>query len=535
MSLLFSFLLWSFPPVSARAQGEGEPESIEGAAQTEISQEGLAREMQERIQADPAVADSLAQRISRSSLAERFSQSPDEAARLAAIRRWVASDPASAARLAVGLAKDDAEGSHRFENALNHTVWVSHEAKINKNKGAFGRLKKAGVDSKLMKKDVQMTEEEQSEIINVLFEGRSGKSSQIITQEERGKPGKEGAGASAALSTSYYDRLSQTNLRGYSPQLQAIQSALNSRRAPGAPKLIETGKLDYETLSYPGYGMRFDAGNLERRLRYQRNFALAQLAGRERELSAEQLLDPSIEIQLKTQAAAKGKPNARFERRQAHLERAQAAVRDFERAALAAKDPAKITRDLLMTLGSKQKEAARWITAASLEEELQWVESQEKFLSPELAAAIAACPVPGGAKDAYRRRGEKYRESLSKLKTNDETAVKALESDGWLSQMEAVQKILDENASLRQNLSRNIQDYVRAPFRLAALGAPKPRWRALLDRYVKRYLPSTAYARGLMKEDSERNLLKDVFVKIASGDLDAAHTILASAGLDTAR
>ena len=100
-----------------------------------------------------------------------------------------------------------------------------------------------------------------------MFEGQGAQSGRVLTMDKDGRAGAKGEGPAPALADSYYDRLSAGNLRGYSPQLLAMQSALNQRRPPGAPALVETGKLDYLTLSYPGFGMKFDVENLERRMR----------------------------------------------------------------------------------------------------------------------------------------------------------------------------------------------------------------------------------------------------------------------------
>jgi hypothetical protein len=75
----------------------GEPEEIEGSAQTDVPEADLLRAMRSRLQSDPAVADSLAARINRSKLAAKISAAPDEAARFAEIRRWIEADPESAA------------------------------------------------------------------------------------------------------------------------------------------------------------------------------------------------------------------------------------------------------------------------------------------------------------------------------------------------------------------------------------------------------------------------------------------------------
>jgi hypothetical protein len=321
--------------------------------------------------------------------------------------------------------------------------------------------------------------------------------------------------------------LSHLNLHGYSPQLLAIQSALNQRRVPGAPKLTETGKLDYATLSYPAYAMRYDLDNLKANLRLQQNLELARLAGWEGRYTASQLLSPEIEAILKKQPAG-AKLSVHFESRWKALKRALQAAHEFEAAAEPAKDPARLTRTLLIALGAKQKEAARWITAASLEGEIQNLENVEGFLSPELLAAIDGCPLPEPVRASYKRRGESYRRTLAEMKTRAQDALRRLESDDWEKESGSIGIVLAQNAALRRNLSRNIQDFTQTPARLRALDQNRPRWRRILEGLVTDYLPSTPWGRRLNLRHAQRETLKDVFAKIATGDLDAAHAILTS-------
>ncbi len=510
----------------ASAQFEGGPEEAKGTPLEDLSEAEIVRQMMTRLASEPGMAESLAARINRSSLAGAITSTPDEAARLREIRAWIAENLEEAAGLAVGLGRDDAESSRRFEEFVSRRVRTHLEYNPESKRGIFGRLWKTSDDSRLMRKEEGMTEEEQREIMRTLFEGRGTMTNRIITQQEQaGAKQVPEAGPSQALSTRYYDRLSQANLRGYSPQVQAMQSALNARRVPGGPRLIETGRLDYETLSYPSHAMRFDIANLERRLRYERNYALARLLGREREFGPEQLLNSEVEAQLKAQAGGKGRHKG-FEKRQAAIEKATLAARKFEEAALPGKDPSRITRELLLSLGSRQREASRWITVAALAEELNGIEAQEGFLSPELLAVIARAPVEEAAKAAYRRRGEELDKNLLQLKSNDEAAVRALESEAWISSVEAIEKLLSRNAGLRKNLSRDIRDYARAAFLLASSAEPKARWRKLVEYLVKRFLPWSAYAKRLKAEEARQGLLKDVFLKIATGDLEAAHAVL---------
>jgi hypothetical protein len=510
----------------------GAQDAVPGAAVDPGAQSDAARAWQQTLSQDPAVADSLAARILQSGIAPRISAAADLAQRLADVRQWIDANPDGAARLAAGLAQDDQEGSHGFEESLLRNSGRSLQIDAARVRDStYGKLKKNDLDSKLMRADDGMSEEEKREITKTMFEGQGGMTNQIITaaKDDRRPDGAAGAPGAAGLAAGYYDRLSRLNLRGYSPQLMAIQSSLNQRRVPGAPKLLETGKLDYETLSYPAYGMRYDLRGLEARLRLQENYELARLAGLEGKYRPEQLLDPQVEALLKRKTAG-AKTSPRFAARRRAQERAAAALREFEAAALRARDPQGITRGLLATLGAKQKEAARWITVASLEEELQRIESESGFLSPELKELIAGCPVAEASRGAYLRRGEGFEKALLKMKANSEDCIRKLDAPDWGAAVPAVEAALAENAVLRKDLSRDIRDFVNTPYRLRALYAPQPRWRELLESAVASYLPGTGWGRRLREQSRQRETLKDVFAKIATGDLEAAHAILASAG-----
>lgn len=499
--------------------------SVEGVPDPRAQQEAaLHRQVLEKLQSDPAMRDQLAARIANSRIAGRITDEEDPDRRLAVIRAWIDRDMASAAQIGVGLASDDASGTTNFQDIVNRTVTTRLVDNPGSAKGLFGRLKKASRDATLMRKDEEMSGEEQQEIIKSLFEGKGGMSGKVVTQLEDGKSdaGAVGAGAFAFASPAglgYYDRLGAGNLRGYSPQLMGIQSALNARRPPGAPRLIESGKLDYATLSYPAYGMRYDFGNLERRLREQQAWYLSKTLGRK--VSAEEAARPELAAKLGPQAAS-------FGRRLAALEKAAAAMRDFDQAALAAQDPDKITRGLLLSLGGRQKEAARWLTIASLEEEVQRLESEEGFMTPDLASAIAACPVEEGSRQAYAKRGEAYAKLLAELKAQVQQALAILYAPGWEARAAEAEQLAASGAQKRKDLPRYARDYVSTAYNLAMLHRPQPRWRQVLDDLVMRWLPNTEQGQALIRRSGQKRLLIDVFEKIARGDLEAAHTILAS-------
>ncbi|MBI5881659.1 MAG: hypothetical protein HZB91_00910 [Elusimicrobia bacterium] len=498
--------------------------------------ESLIRQMKQTLESDPSTVDSLADRISRSSLAGLISPEPNQERRLEAIKRWIAEHPEQAAQIAVGLARDDAEDNDTFETALKTSLNLSKSVfkeNADLDKTIYGRLKKSSRGTRAAKTDEILKDEEKGELVKTLFEGDGSMTGKVLSFG--GPPDAPPPAAPVPAGSGFYDNLSGVNMGGYSPQLLAIQSSLNNRRVPGAPLLIETGRLDYATLKHPSYQMRYDLKNLEARLRYERNFAHAKLLGKERSLTWDALLSEETGRKLEAEAwpkgaAGKAKLDARLSKRLKLLERVKALLTDFETAAAKAKDPSKITRGLLGALGSKQKEAARWITIASLEEELSMISTEEGFLSPEVLAAIAACPVSEDAKAAYKRRGEDYRNRLASLKANDAAAIAALESAGWEHAVAKVQSLLGENAVLRKNLSRNISDYTATPLRLAASRRVRPRWRQILDDLLLRFFPSSSYALSLKKDETQTARFRDVFLKIAAGDLDAAHAILGAGG-----
>jgi hypothetical protein len=514
-----------------RAQFGDAPEEVEGSAQAPADQEAVLEQTTERLK-DPGVAASLAARINRSRIADRISGNTDPDAREREILAWIQKDPRSAAGMAIGLANDDAAGTHEFENAVAQRVHRQLEFNPNSKKGILGRLNENAKQSGLMKKQAEdMADEEKREHLKNMFEGEGSQSGKILTEQLEGKGGGSSGpgavGATGGLSNGYYNRLSQGNLRGYSPQLQSMQSALNLRRPPGAPKLIESGKLDYETLSYPAYGMKFDLDNLEKRLRYEQNWTLARLLGMEGKFKPEELLDPSLEAKLEAQAAGKALPPA-FAARLAALDKARAALADFTSTAAAAKDPNQISRNLLIALGGKQKEAARWITVASLEEEVQRLEPQENFLTADLVQTINSCPIDDATRTQYLRRAEELQGSVRALKARDQAALAALQADDWLSKVDSVEASLSAAASLRKDLSRNVEDLRSTAYRFLQSADARPSWRRTLDDYAERFLPSSGYARRLRLERRGRDTLRDAYTKIAQGNADAAHTVLAS-------
>lgn len=505
---------------------EGEPNSTPVGKAVDGDQTEAVANMRKQLEGDPGLQEALIERIMHSKIAGSITSELDDKKRRSDVHDWVEGDLGGAAEVALGLSQDEANGTHLFENTLVKHLRQTFQ-RNNTDRGAFGVLKKAAKTSKLMgKPDQQAGEEERRELLRSLFEGKGSQGERVITgQAPEGKAVSD-APPSAALASSFYDRLSAGNIRGYSPQLMALQSALNTRRPPGAPMLIETGKLDHATLSYPAYGLKYDLGNLEERLRRARLAELATLGGVR--LTERDMKDPGLEARLLARVRAEKLPKS-LSARAAANKRAKAALAAFEAAAGRSKDTNQITKALLVELSGRQREAARWLTVASLEEELARIESEEGFLTSDLLAAIDAVPAAGATRESYKLRGGAHMERLAKLKANARKSLDALQSDAWLSHIAEIEKILAENQGLRRNISRDISDYRLVPFRVGEAVLRQPRWREILDDLLVKYAKSTSYGREVAIRRGKLARFLDIFTRIASGDLEGAHLALVDA------
>ena len=508
---------------------DGEPSSEPTGAAIEDGRSQAIGDMRKQLEGDPGLQEALIDRImKRSKIAGTISGESDDHKKRSDVRAWVQGDLGLAAELALLLAKDEADGTYFFENALVKRLKLPVQVN-NADRGAFGVLKGAAKTSKLMgQPDQQAGEEEKRELLRNLFEGKGAQGEKVITgQAPEGKiASSDNIPASAALASSFYDRLSAGNIRGYSPQLMSLQNALNTRRPPGAPKLIETGKLDYATLSYPAYGLKYDIATLEERLRRARLAELATLGGVQ--LTERDMRDPNLEARLLAKLRMKKIP-ARFAARAAAIDRAKAALSAFETTAEKSKDPNQITKVLLVELSGRQREAARWLTAAAVEEELARIESEEGFFTDDLLAAIDAVPAPAPARESYKRRGQSYKERVLKLKANVQQSLNALQADAWLSHSAEIEKMTAESRNLRRNLSRDISDYRLVPFRIGEAVLRQPRWREILDDLIAKYAKFTSYGREVANRRGKLSRFLVIFGQIASGDPEGAHLSLVNA------
>lgn len=504
--------------LAAPALAQEEPASSAGE-----EKDATVIEVRDKIKSDPAIVDVVAERVARSQLAPLLTPSGDKDARIAAAKEWISKDPDAAARVMIGLMRDDSNGNTVYETSLLHQMGVTFDKNPGAEKNLYGRLRKNAKDSKLLTKQSQeMSDDEKREILRTLFEGKGSQSDKVIEQKDTGKSIDKSVPAATSFN-GIYDRLGAGNLRGYSPQLMAMQSALNLRRPPGAPALVETGKLDYQTLAFPAYGMNYDVGNLDERLRRERIFDLARLAGAT--LTAHDWKDPDLEARLLKSVPADKLP-ARLKTRAELAAKARAAMEKFLAAAEKAKDPNNISRGLLMELGSLQKETARWIAAAALEEELSRTDDLDGFLTPELLANIDAVPAAQTSRDAYKRRGQGLKDRVEKVKSNAQTALDALQSDGWASKLGQVDKLVAENHDLKNNLTRDVEDFSRTPWRIGESLVAQPHWRDMLDDMAVKWAPSLSYSRGVALRRGRLSRLLGVFSMIAGGDANGAHNAL---------
>jgi hypothetical protein len=501
--ILSAILILAAPAASLAA----EPPPLEGRA-ADASESDLVRQMKDRLKEDPETAEIVARRILKSSLGPQFTKSADPEDALEDLKGWVNENPEAAAHLAIGFAKDDASGTKSFENSLYKDMKRFLELNPDGTKGMYGRLKKASQFSASMEKMKGLDDEDRQAIINTLFEGkdslRSGKLSRTDNagrwekQRGIGPGGAPGPGGTVDASASLYDRLGTENLTGYSPEVMTLQSELNRRKAPGAPNLVETGKLDYPTLRHPYYGLRYDVDRLSTAYRLHRAWALSKALGREH--SKEELSDPALQRELED-AAQDNALDASFARRLAAIERAETALAAFDREAEKTKRRTGITRGRLLSLASLRRDAARWIAIAALEETLQRLSAQRGFMTQPLRAAVEQVPVDDGERAAFLSAGAALERELESEIGKGTRAAALLAGDpaGW---SEAQRLSADTRAAARR-LPREIQDYRDAPLMAAEGTSASHGWRAKLDALVLRYLPNISYSKTL-KERRDR-------------------------------
>lgn len=483
-----ALLLLALLSPTARALDATDVPSLEGRA-IDTGETDLVRRMKAALAEDPERADALAARILRSSLASQLAPgtSPEEAR--ADLRAWVLENPAAAAQLAVGFARDDADGTHVFEDSLYKQTARFLELSPDRNKGILGRLDGLGAASKALKSDQGLSDDDRRRLMKELFEGRST----VDKDAKAGGPDgarPSGSAASPVGDDGIYDRLSAANVTGYSPQVQTMQSELNRAAPPGTPRLIETGKLDHATLVHPGHSVRYDLGRLEAAA--ARDRASAQAAALGETLSPALLTDPAMQKDLEARSAGKGLP-AGLARRAEALGKARAAFEAFTAAAEPAKKASAITPAMLKVLGAKRREAAIWLQVAALEEILQRLEGLRGFADDALRRQVAGLAIDASEKRAYELGGAGLGSVLEKAIGDAGAAISFMKAGG--PHLAKAQEYAAEARKQGRLLPERVALYRTAPGRLAAVLAPLPRWRALLEDAAIRFLPSSSFAK----------------------------------------
>ena len=508
---------------AARAQDA--PDTGSGVT-VENPEAEVARRVADVLRTDPGAQAALAHRLMSSSLAESLAggaTNRDDAE--AAVFHWVQQHPDDASHLAVGFASDDQNGSHDFETSLHERVVRSLALNPDRYTGILGVLQAAGSQSKIISKlEKKMDEEEQRELLKRLFEGKGGEQGRVLKQPDEGKDNRTDRPSSSApgvAAPGAYDRISELNPSGYSPQVLALQSALNAQRAPGAPKVPETGRLDYATLAAPSYSLHGDLERQDAALRAQRAWETARALGRAREFRPEQYSDKAVQAKLEAAGAGVKIAPRTLSRRNA-LARARAAVQDFEREAEAMRDPSKITRGGLKRLAARQREAARWLLIADLEGDLARVEAEADFWTPELERLVTFAPAPEDQRRAFLARAHGTKERIERIRSFDEAARGALEAPDYSARWAWINRQVAEANAQRPNLSRDISLLVGVPPGFCGSRAPEPAWRERLERWVLRLAPWSAWGRELAAREHRRAVWADAFLRVASGDFAAA-------------
>lgn len=519
----------------ALAQQEERPPEDSGAPETQAivesqSEADVAKKVADALSGDSSMRSSLAARILRSQISAQIAGG--EADPQAAVESWIQSNPKDAAHLAIGFAQDDESGTQEFEKSLTERVKRYLRLNPDREGGLLGVLKAAGGESKVIRKlGKKMDEEEQRELVKRLFEGQGGAQGRVLKQpgDDQGGGKPDPANPDSVVGSSAYDRLSALNPSGYSPDVLSLQSALNAQRPPGAPKLVETGRLDFPTLVHPIYALRADLGRQEAGLRARRAAALAQALGRSGEFKASDFADAGVQAKLEREGAGRPLPPRVARRRQA-LDRAKASSEEFRAAAERMQSPSSITRAGLRELSAKQKEASRWLLVATLEADLERLEAEGAFWTPELESLIRTAPATETARQAFLARGKATVARLTRIRDHDETAMRLLLAPDYAARWPAVERELASGNALRRGLSRDLTLVARVPAGLHSASRPPAGWRALAERWVRRLAPSSRWAKDAESREQRAGAWSEAFSLVAAGDFARAQRAAESAG-----
>ncbi|MFH2202564.1 MAG: hypothetical protein ABIJ96_05585 [Elusimicrobiota bacterium] len=466
MNLLPLVLAGVLPLTASALDIKSVPETPGQAVETR--EDDSRRRARDQLLDDPAAADMLAARILRSSIGPQIAEQDSPRAR-ETIRGWITAHPEDAAHLAVGFAQDDADGGDAFEQSLHNRIVRLFEVNPERHRGMVDRLESAARETRKIIGEEDIKDEERHRLIKRFFEGESS-----YTPDKR-------AGGTPAAGGGLYERLSTADLTGYSPQVQAFQSAMNRRRAPGAPALVEDGRLDHATLAYPRFGLRHDIDNLKRTL-----------------------VRDATDDKQRAQA----------------LRRAENALTDFSRTAEKAKHRSGITPLLLTALSHKRRETARWIAYAAQLERLYRLRALAGFLDERLRAAIKKLPAAEKDRAGYLAHGKGLETRIRDALAAGEQAAALLAPDAgepapmdWARADKGFARTLAELKSY----GGRVMEYKETVRLFAAAPAPRSRLRAYVDDAALRLFPNSGYARRARSEKEQTESAVRAFLRIARG------------------
>lgn len=483
------FILLSAVPRPAPAEIETK------LAASEALKDEVLKEIEERLLKDEPAARGLARRLLNSSLKSYFGGISNREEDLDRVVEWIRTNPHSAAQLAFGFAQDDAEGTSSFESSLYERVIRYYTVNPNATRGLLGTLLAAGQSSAELLKLEGMDEEQSRDAVKRFFEGESTTTGKTPTGPpgSAGKPpgGPGGSTPPALAGAGIYDRLAASNLKGHSPEVLYFQSSYNALRIPGAPKLVETGRIDYETIRFPFYQIGYDLRNLETGLADLRKRA-GGVPDRVRGAS-------SVEEGIR---------------------RAREALARFDAGAGAFRDQDRITLADLKALGSRQREAARRVTSAWIGLEAARLDELSSFMTPELLRLIRGASVYPEVREAYEREAGGLQERIEASRRELKGIEGLLGREDYLSWIAEIESRTARTGRIRRKLRQDIRQYVTTPYKLHEAHMAllqKSWWRELLDSLILRFLSSSRWARRIRDEKAAFAFQRGRFAGIASG------------------
>lgn len=521
----------------ARAQPQREEEPIQDDAEPATpgvvehqAEVDVAKRVADALAADAGMRSSLAGRILKSRIAASIAG--EEKDPKAAVESWIQSNPKDAAHLALGFAQDDETGADEFEESLTERVKRFLRLNPDRHGGLLGVLKAAGGESKTIRKlGKKMDEEEQRELVKKLFEGAGGAQGRVLKGpgEDDAGGGKEPANPDSVAGASAYDRLSQLNPSGYSPDVLSLQSSLNSQRPPGAPKLVETGRLDFQTLAFPLYALRADLSRQESSLRARQAAAAAAALGRSAQFKAADYADPRVQAELE-KALPAGKLPGEVTRRREALANARLAAEQFKAAAERMREPSRVTKAALRELSARQKETARWLLVSSLYADVERLTAEAKIWTPELRETIQRVAVADDDRKRFSGRADSTLDRLRRIVDHDQNALRILLGPEYAARWGEVERELARGNALRKDLSRDLSLVARIPGGLYSAGLPPTGWRAFAERWARRLAPSSRWAREAESRERRIGAWREAFTLVAAGDFTRAQRAAENAG-----